>query len=339
MTEIAYEEHQRDYTLLGNSATFTFLVDDDTSDYFGYESQPLYVCKKDGLFYHYYATEDKAKRATHWAKRYAFDEFERKIDEMQAILPEIRSFYDAKHKGRLEEILTLYGGYRKILCASLLMTEVPGYIEIPDRLLDLCFMARKASEFVYKEGESLGAKLIRAIEHELNMESGTVENLTYRELLAFSKDQQVPEEVHRRKDFVLIEIDKNGDRVFYERSALNAIHIPAVIVTDVIKGVVANNGRVRGRVRIVTDAQNARLVQGGDVLVASMTDPRHLQAMARAAGFVTDEGGITCHAAIVARELKKPCIIGTKIATQVLKDGDMVEVDAERGVVRILERA
>jgi phosphoenolpyruvate synthase/pyruvate phosphate dikinase len=51
----------------------------------------------------------------------------------------------------------------------------------------------------------------------------------------------------------------------------------------------------------------------------------------------TDEGGITCHAAIVARELNKPCIIGTKIATQVLKDGMLVEVDANEGIVKILE--
>jgi pyruvate,water dikinase len=61
--------------------------------------------------------------------------------------------------------------------------------------------------------------------------------------------------------------------------------------------------------------------------------------MKRASAFITDEGGITCHAAIVARELKKPCIIGTKIATQVLKDGDEVEVDAERGIVRIIKRS
>ena len=65
-----------------------------------------------------------------------------------------------------------------------------------------------------------------------------------------------------------------------------------------------------------------------------MTMPRYLPAMVRAAAFVTDEGGITCHAAIIAREMRKPCIIGTKIATQVLKDGDMVEVDADNGVVR-----
>lgn len=70
------------------------------------------------------------------------------------------------------------------------------------------------------------------------------------------------------------------------------------------------------------------------VLVTSMTRPEFLPLMKQAAAVVTDEGGITCHAAIVSRELKIPCVIGTKVATQVLKDGDRVEVDADRGVVR-----
>jgi len=60
--------------------------------------------------------------------------------------------------------------------------------------------------------------------------------------------------------------------------------------------------------------------------------------MKRAGAVITDEGGITCHAAIVSRELGIPCIIGTKIATRTLRDGDLVEVDADTGVVRILER-
>jgi len=51
---------------------------------------------------------------------------------------------------------------------------------------------------------------------------------------------------------------------------------------------------------------------------------------------VTDEGGVTCHAAIIAREMNKPCIIGTKVATKVLKDGDMVEVDGDEGIIRKL---
>jgi pyruvate,water dikinase len=60
--------------------------------------------------------------------------------------------------------------------------------------------------------------------------------------------------------------------------------------------------------------------------------------MKRAAAIVTDEGGITSHAAIVSRELKKPCVVGTKVATQVLGDGDLVEVNGVKGVVRIIKR-
>jgi len=73
-------------------------------------------------------------------------------------------------------------------------------------------------------------------------------------------------------------------------------------------------------------------------LIPPIAKPFYLPAMRRAAAFITNEGGITCHAAIISREMKKPCIIGTKIATQVLKDGDEVEVDAVSGVVRILNK-
>ncbi len=69
-----------------------------------------------------------------------------------------------------------------------------------------------------------------------------------------------------------------------------------------------------------------------------MTDSNHLPITKTAAAFVTDEGGLTCHAAIVSRELKIPCIVGTKNATAVLKTGDRVEVDANKGIVRKLNR-
>ena len=71
-----------------------------------------------------------------------------------------------------------------------------------------------------------------------------------------------------------------------------------------------------------------------DILVSHMTSPDIVPVMKKAAAIVTDLGGLTCHAAIVARELKKPCVIGTKVATQVLKDGDKVEVNADKGIVR-----
>lgn len=104
-----------------------------------------------------------------------------------------------------------------------------------------------------------------------------------------------------------------------------------------IKGSTACGGKLKGTVRIVVTKQDMSKVQKGDVMVSPMTTPDMIPAMSLAAGFVTDEGGITCHAAIVSREMKKPCVIGTKIATQVLKDGDIVEVDANDGVVRILK--
>lgn len=103
-----------------------------------------------------------------------------------------------------------------------------------------------------------------------------------------------------------------------------------------IRGTSAMPGQVRGRVRLVRLESQAELVQEGEILVSSMTDPDMVPAMKKSAAIVTDEGGMLCHAAIISRELKKPCVIGTKIATQVLRDGDMVEVDATVGVVRKL---
>jgi phosphohistidine swiveling domain-containing protein len=114
-----------------------------------------------------------------------------------------------------------------------------------------------------------------------------------------------------------------------ERAAMEATEV---------RGQIAYKGRVQGVVHIVRNRLQMETVKEGEILVSPMTTPDFLPAMKIAAAFVTDEGGIVCHAAIVAREMKKPCIIGTKIATQVLKDGDLVEVDAEKGVVVILER-
>ncbi len=105
-----------------------------------------------------------------------------------------------------------------------------------------------------------------------------------------------------------------------------------------LKGSIAYAGLVRGIVKIVLTKEDIPKFKAGNILVSSATNPDLISAMKKAAAFVTDTGGIICHAAIVARELKKPCVIGTKIATSVLKDGDFVEVDANHGLVRILKK-
>ena len=113
----------------------------------------------------------------------------------------------------------------------------------------------------------------------------------------------------------------------------------AVASTNEIKGDVAEKGIAKGYVRRVMGHKQISEMREGEILVSPMTIPDFLPAMKKAAAIVTDEGGIICHAAIIARELKKPCIVGTKVATQLLKNGDKVEVDANQGIVRVLKRA
>lgn len=100
-----------------------------------------------------------------------------------------------------------------------------------------------------------------------------------------------------------------------------------------LKGLGASPGIGAGKVVVIFDASDVDKVKEGDVLVTTMTNPDMVPAMKRASAIVTDEGGRTCHAAIVSRELGIPAVVGTKDATKVLKDGMLVTVDGTRGVV------
>lgn len=105
-----------------------------------------------------------------------------------------------------------------------------------------------------------------------------------------------------------------------------------------VTGVVASTGKTKGVVKIIQKTHDLENMANGNILVTSMTRPEMIVAMKKAAGIVTDEGGITSHAAIVSRELGIPCVIGTKIATKIFKDGDIVEVDAEKGIVKKINK-
>jgi phosphoenolpyruvate synthase/pyruvate phosphate dikinase len=105
----------------------------------------------------------------------------------------------------------------------------------------------------------------------------------------------------------------------------------------VIKGNTASLGKVTGKVKILDNYNDVNKVNAGDIIVATMTTPDYVIAMEKAIAFITDEGGITCHAAIVAREFGIPCIVGTINATKLLRDGDIVEVNANEGYVKLLK--
>jgi len=101
-------------------------------------------------------------------------------------------------------------------------------------------------------------------------------------------------------------------------------------------GSVAYKGKAKGIARVISTDSEIYRVKKGDILVCNLTNPNYNPVFPRVAGIVTDEGGILCHSAIMAREFKIPCIIGTKFATRILKDGDIIEVDATKGIVRKL---
>lgn len=103
--------------------------------------------------------------------------------------------------------------------------------------------------------------------------------------------------------------------------------------TVLLSGLAASPGLAGGRVRILGRPSDGDRLADGEVLVATMTNPDWLPTMRRAAGLVTDGGGMTCHAAIVARELRIPCVVGTRRATQLLRDGEEVTVDGSHGQV------
>jgi len=108
-----------------------------------------------------------------------------------------------------------------------------------------------------------------------------------------------------------------------------------------LKGVVASKGEtpiITAKAKVLMSPQELSKINKGDILVATMTSPEFVPGMRISSAIITDEGGVTCHAAIVSRELGIPCIIGTKTATRIIKDNDLVEIDTDKRTIKILEK-
>ncbi|MFA4941030.1 MAG: PEP-utilizing enzyme [Patescibacteria group bacterium] len=123
-----------------------------------------------------------------------------------------------------------------------------------------------------------------------------------------------------------------------EAGALNRFLGKLIARKKDLKGMAAYRGFVKGEVKIIKDKNDFYKMKKGNILVAPNTRPEYVPIMKMAGAIISEEGGITCHSAIVARELKIPCIVGVQGVMLLLKDGDIVEVDANNGIVRKLSR-
>jgi phosphohistidine swiveling domain-containing protein len=256
----------------------------------------------------------------------------------------IDSLRDPKEYQRQQEALKAADNELKE--ANQLLAATP----IPDELRNRIEFVRW---FMYLRTESVDHFMLVAaaykpilefLAREFNLPQEAVLNMTYKEIFDSLNDGGLA--VLRE---TVVDRTQNGYAYFIgpEHAALvigedidrlRAACLPAETEGEVreLRGQVAFTGIVRAPARVILDRREADELKEGEILVTAMTSPEFVPAMKRSAGVITNEGGILCHAAIMSRELRKPCIIGTKMATDVIQTGQMVELDAENGIVRIL---
>lgn len=189
-------------------------------------------------------------------------------------------------------------------------------------------------------GDARGADLYKDAAELLSIDSSHLFAMRRDEIEASieSGTPQVDEGIREQRLGGYCLLLSSGEIEFYEPTGqveAAAKPGPADAAEGPIRGMGASRGRVTGPVRILLRDEDNHLVEQGEVLVTTMTRPEFGPALDRAVAFVTDQGGRMSHAAIISREMGKPCVIGTEVATQRLRDGMVVTVDGEEGVVII----
>lgn len=334
-----YQKHQRDYPLLGSTVIAKGLFGVN-SMFFNSTPSPIFLVIKDGVFYHFMSSFDAVNRCKGWLSKNGIKELKKADKDYSKKLKAFEAFYDADHTKNPEEDIHKTHDYlvdfSNIVFIGYEMPECLGD-EISKEIYNLCFKIREKFEKVHKQCLSLEIRVLEILEKKYSLEKDTLQYLMLPEFEAFLKTKKIPSNINiaQRKKFCVISCTIEGFELYLNDFLWE--HFDEKVEASELKGNIAFKGVAKGKVKVIRKVEEAAGLQTGEILVASMTDPRYVPAMKRAGAIVTDEGGITCHAAIVARELKKPCVIGTKVATQVLKDGDVVEVDAEKGIVKILK--
>lgn len=186
-------------------------------------------------------------------------------------------------------------------------------------------------------------EITEKIAQRKKLKSKDLTYLTFNEIISFLKgklaNKKVDELQRRRKNKYIMEIINGKTRIIDDNFSNEYKKISKQFVkfklSEEIKGVTINQGKIRGKVKIITQ-NDYKNIPPRSIIVTHQTKPDMTRYLKKAAAIVTDEGGKLCHAANVAREFKIPGVIGTGNATKFLKDDDLVEVDANNGVIKKL---
>ena len=160
------------------------------------------------------------------------------------------------------------------------------------------------------------------------------------ELVKFVKGQKVDWGKIKNRHTQALLIVKNSRPKEYPLKQVEAVlrkelsHLKIDPDTKVLTGMTAFKGKVIGTVVKVMSKDEYKKITKGSILVIPMTKPDIVPYLKNIKGIVTNDGGALCHASIISREMEIPCVVGTKHATDIFKDGDSVEINANAGVVR-----
>ena len=269
------------------------------------------------------------------AIKYFEDEIRNILDKVKDPKNELKRLAEEENKAKRK----LQETFKKIKATPSLIKEVnllQEYVSLRIyRKNAICQAHYYNLPLLYEAGRrlNLNSEEVKLLSYEEILE-GLSKDISKKMLKALVKDRQKGWAILMRKGKIKT---ITGVKEIIEAMERFQIVAPTSAMQRVVKGSVASRGKATGRVKIIKKLSELSKVEQGDVLVAKMTTPDYVMAMHKAAAIVTDEGGITCHAAIVSREFNIPCIVGTRNATQILADNDMVEVDAIEGVVRVVE--
>lgn len=242
---------------------------------------------------------------------------------------EIKRINDNFRKNRLDfqKTIKVFKNNKKIFVLANLLHQVPNLRDEREEYRDRIAFC--------------GTEIYRVISKKLGLPLDLVLNFTNEEMinvLESGKVQNLNEVKLRKKKYLVYfandKIEMSPDNLI--DSIVKRIEPEKKIKS--FSGLIAQKGIARGKAKIVLSGEDLGKIKDGDIFVATMTKPNFVPALEKCAAIITDEGSILCHAAIVSREMKKPCIVGTKVATKVLKDGMVVEVDAKKGVVKIIKQ-
>ena len=356
--KIIYEIHPREYSVVGISSAMQEFLTADIKEYYGATLKEIILVVKDGQFYHIQIDGDRQRIDRSFLKKVENNkiDLEKENAEFLELIRQYEKLINQPERNySLDTILNFYKYYRLLIRIVYTTFDTPDLVHLLSEekrkpYFDWVTKIRLRSKSVYKDGEmKFLPKYLNWLSKNI-LPAYTPEELGclfFKELENFViKKSELPskKELQERKKLFFIRqypIDKyellSGKAAEKEIKARHLFEEEKLKEVKELKGQIAYSGKIIGKARLILKRQDMPKFKKGEIVVSIMTDHSYLPIMKNAKAFVTDEGGVLCHAAIVARELKKPCIIGTKFATKVLRNGDLVEVDAGRGIVRILK--